>query len=501
MKRALQFTRNLNCCIDGYEELAAEQTQSDSMRCRVKWQFSHKLKQFDDYRCLHCGQVFGRTFSYKRHLLRHGANKKKKSAATSPRKLTTTKATITTTAITTATTNNVAASHLSQKNDSNCEIADLNFDEAERENNNNNITQLDFRENVLKFVLNLYAKSNLTRIDVIDIQESIQNLLLTPILATFTEMINSKLLSNLELKGEFLSAVFKYVNIFEWFVINEKETLVHQKGVLKLSGKSSKMAMLPLHDTMKKILEKDNYLSEMLAEIKKLKDSHNFTNIVQSSLWKKKCELYPEKVLIPYFLFIDDLELNNPLGSHASKDSICNVYYAFPCTPFRETNLNNIFLAACIKSQDLKTYGNNVCLSALVDEMIQLELKGINLNTSNQSQFVVYPILLLVLGDNLALNSVLGFTKSFNGVFCRFCKIDKNMSKFTISENSHILRTNENYKHDLNLCQPKSTGILEECVFERIPSFTVIENKAVDAMHDVLEGLQPYNQFMKESSA
>ncbi|XP_037937331.1 uncharacterized protein LOC119670946 [Teleopsis dalmanni] len=38
------------------------------------------------------------------------------------------------------------------------------------------------------------------------------------------------------------------------------------------------MAMLPLHDTMKKILEKDNYLSEMLAEIKKLKDSHNFTN-------------------------------------------------------------------------------------------------------------------------------------------------------------------------------------------------------------------------------
>ncbi|XP_037929598.1 uncharacterized protein LOC119664116 [Teleopsis dalmanni] len=82
------------------------------------------------------------------------------------------------------------------------------------------------------------------------------------------------------------------------------------------------MAMLPLHDTMKKILEKDNYLSEMLAEIKKPKDSHNFTNIVQSSLWKKKCELYPEKVLIPYFLFIDDLELNNPLGSHASKDSI-----------------------------------------------------------------------------------------------------------------------------------------------------------------------------------
>ncbi|XP_037957597.1 uncharacterized protein LOC119687380 [Teleopsis dalmanni] len=112
----------------------------------------HKLKQFDDYRCLHCGQVFGRTFSYKRHLLRHGANEKKKSAATSPRKLTTTKATITTTAITTATTNNVAASHLSEKNDSNCEIADLNFDEAERENNNNNITQLDFRENVLKFV-------------------------------------------------------------------------------------------------------------------------------------------------------------------------------------------------------------------------------------------------------------------------------------------------------------------------------------------------------------
>jgi len=70
-------------------------------------------------------------------------------------------------------------------------------------------------------------------------------------------------------------------------------------------------------------------------------------------LWKHKISQHSDKIIIPYFLYFDDFEINNPLGSHSS--SILGVYYCFPSIPFYlRLNLQNIFIAALFNIKDVK---------------------------------------------------------------------------------------------------------------------------------------------------
>ena len=58
-------------------------------------------------------------------------------------------------------------------------------------------------------------------------------------------------------------------------------------------------------------------------------------------------------VYIPYFLYFDDFEVNNPLGSHSS--SVLGAYYSFSTAPEAlKSNLNNKFVAALFNSKDVK---------------------------------------------------------------------------------------------------------------------------------------------------
>lgn len=68
---------------------------------------------------------------------------------------------------------------------------------------------------------------------------------------------------------------------------------------------------------------------------------------------EKKKSQFEGKIVISYFLYIDDFEINNPLGSHANFQSITGIYYSFPLLK-NNSRLSIIFLAALIKSADLK---------------------------------------------------------------------------------------------------------------------------------------------------
>lgn len=74
----------------------------------------------------------------------------------------------------------------------------------------------------------------------------------------------------------------------------------------------------------------------------------------------------------------------------------------------------------------------------------------------------MYFTLLLILGDNLGLNSILGFDESFQAnYFCRFCKTHKNETRYQTIEDKKSLRNLNNYNDDsLSL----SYGIKEVCV-------------------------------------
>lgn len=215
------------------------------------------------------------------------------------------------------------------------------------------------------------------------------------------------------------------------------------------------------------------------------------SNFVPGNLWKEKRSLYPNKNLIPYLLYVDDLEINNPLGSHSGSHSICNIYYSFPCLPLtKESKLDNIFYGAVIKSADVKLHGNEKCFRRLIQEIKDLEVAGLEFENNLHVHF----IMVLIIGDNLGLNTFLGFSKSFSSnFFCRLCKSYKiNTQKMSV-ENPNLLRNITNYSFDVATNSPEFTGINTCSLLNEIPSFHVTKNFYVDVMHDIFEGICHYD--------
>lgn len=150
-------------------------------------------------------------------------------------------------------------------------------------------------------------------------------------------------------------------------------------------------------------------------------------------------------------------------------------------------------MAAVIKGKDYKEYGNERCLFALIWEIKKLEENGIEIQTSEGNK-TVYFLLGLVLGDNLGLNTVLGFVSSFSAnFFFRFCKVKKNESHSLCVENRLLLRNELNHDEDVIASNLSLTGIRENSILNLINSFHVTKNFAIDIMHDIFEGVCHYN--------
>lgn len=109
------------------------------------------------------------------------------------------------------------------------------------------------------------------------------------------------------------------------------------------------------------------------------------------------------------------------------------------------------------------------------------------------TKFILF-ILVLILGDNLGLNGILSFNKSFSSnYFCRFCKVLKSESHTMCTDNIAIKRTRENYLQDVTKQDTSKTGIIGDSCLNHIPSFHVVENFCVHVMHDIFEGVCHYD--------
>lgn len=215
------------------------------------------------------------------------------------------------------------------------------------------------------------------------------------------------------------------------------------------------------------------------------------TSLMSAELWQvMKTKLDSNKMYLPLVMYFDDFECCNPLGSKAGLYKIGAVYLSLACIPPEYLSLlDNIFLAQLFYASDRKEYGNKKIFQKLINEFVFLENNGIEITINNQHKRVYFK-LVLVVGDNLGMNSILGFEESFNAhYFCRFCRMSKEETKTQCIQNSSIVRTNANYRSD---SQNQAHGIKEMCVFNVIRDFSVVENISFDLMHDVLEGICRY---------
>lgn len=100
--------------------------------------------------------------------------------------------------------------------------------------------------------------------------------------------------------------------------------------------------------------------------------------------------------------------------------------------------------------------------------------------------------------DNLAAHSSFGYLESFSAnKLCRFCMVDKPEIQHIFTEHNLELRTSAWYDdtvkriHDANY-NASETGIKKGFLLNELKFFHCTEQNVPDCMHDVCEGVAPY---------
>ncbi|KAK0135157.1 hypothetical protein N1851_029028 [Merluccius polli] len=93
---------------------------------------------------------------------------------------------------------------------------------------------------------------------------------------------------------------------------------------------------------------------------------HIYKSFFDGAFFKEN-ELLSNQESISLILYIDEFEICNPLGTSKRKHTICGCNSA----------LSSIYLAALIKSNDLKCYGYDKVLEPVIDDLVILEQSGI----------------------------------------------------------------------------------------------------------------------------
>ncbi|KAJ6215354.1 hypothetical protein RDWZM_009854 [Blomia tropicalis] len=157
----------------------------------------------------------------------------------------------------------------------------------------------------------------------------------------------------------------------------------------------------------------------------------------------------------------------------------------------REENLYRKLRISMDKNRDI-----NIILRPLIEDIIRLKEVGIKF--SYRGQEITIPVeLAYVIGDNLAINELLGLKQSFaSGFICRYCsaKKDKSSGQFdstnelniykAINYDGELLRLDEihNYKSPFGIAKRSGFSLIPKDIFKIAPP---------DTMHDILEGILP----------
>ncbi|XP_064465405.1 uncharacterized protein LOC135376891 [Ornithodoros turicata] len=193
-------------------------------------------------------------------------------------------------------------------------------------------------------------------------------------------------------------------------------------------------------------------------------------------------------------LYTDELELVNPLGSAAGVHEILAAYFSvLNLHPKYRSRLNAIHFLMLVKYSHVKTYRFKRVLDTVIKETISIHESGLEISCGGQKK-TLKVCLLGIVGDNLSLNRIGGFSSSFgSGHFCRFCVTDSKDINQVTTERNCLIRTaalHNSHLADIEVDRSKCKlyGVSMESPLLQVPGFDVTQQLLPDAMHDILEG-------------
>lgn len=132
-----------------------------------------------------------------------------------------------------------------------------------------------------------------------------------------------------------------------------EETIVEND--ILLVPKTVHGVYIPLRESLKFFLEIPGLFNQILDYIKKLmQESNILTNIMQGDLWiNKYSNDLSNDIFLPLYIFFDDLEVGNPLGSHAGANKFAAIYASIACLPPHiASRLDSILFSSLMYSSD-----------------------------------------------------------------------------------------------------------------------------------------------------
>lgn len=384
--------------------------------------------------------------------------------------------------------------------------------EEEKENKFDLFKSTLLKKNI-SFLCNFYAEKTFCRKDVQTIMSSVCDLLSAP-MVIFKEFLLEDICSFSSVTQESKSAIGNYFEEFEHLFRGLNSEYLRFKYLEKIEcyipptqymvgesfektpssdvgSKKYTAEYISLGKVLKNFFSLPNVLSTTLEYMEKLNLQKNICNLIQTEFWKDKLSNYKETdTVLPLFFYYDEFESGNPLGSHAGIHKIGAVYFSVACLPpENQAHLENIFLALLFHASDIKEFGGNIVFSKLVEQINKLQEDGIEVKLSSGTK-KIYFCAALFLGDNLGLNTILGFQQSFTAnSFCRFCKCFRSETQNLCTERADSLRNKNNYDQDVAAQDSSSSGIKFSPVLNDIKYFHVTENYSIDVAHDIFEGI------------
>lgn len=184
-------------------------------------------------------------------------------------------------------------------------------------------------------------------------------------------------------------------------------------------------------------------------------------------------------------------ETGNPLSGHAGEQNLTGIYITLPTLPPHLVS-KFVLLNSIVYSKHLKKFGNATVFRKVIDDINDLADNGLVININGEDKKFFFQGV-LVLGDNLGANSTCGFNINFVNVpFCRICTADHKLCKIMCEEMPELIRTKAVYDKELAE-KSKSSSVKEKCCFNKLCNFCITQNRTVDMMHDVFEGMSDYS--------
>lgn len=281
-------------------------------------------------------------------------------------------------------------------------------------------------------------------------------------------------------------------------ILSSEYDLKYVNGIPKLHKDERIVKIFNVTEFLETFLNLPGIMHEIDTFVKSKENCKDgsISNIIQSPLWEKLVSVEEKNdsiLYLPLNIYFDDFEPQNVVGSHSGAYKIGAVYMGLPALPnYMISKLEYIFPVCLFFSEDRETYGNQKVFEPLIKVLNDLHTNGIYVNYGKIR--TVKLIVTLILGDNLGINTILGFTESFNAnYYCRFCRLKKDIMQKLIVEDINSLRNYENYCKDVEIGKLSLTGISEPCALNLIHKFHATRNFSVDTLHDFFEGCCHYD--------